>query len=92
MNPADPDHGLSRDQVIALLSSHLPEWRRRYGIQTLALFASLARLEASPGSDVDLCISLDPANPLSLVHVPESDRWVDGDCSTDSQAVSPHRR
>lgn len=68
MNPADPGHGLSRDQVIALLSSHLPEWRRRYGIQAMALFGSIARNEARPGSDVDLCVILDPPNPLSLVH------------------------
>jgi hypothetical protein len=26
-----------REQVIALLSQHLPEWRRLYGIQDLAL-------------------------------------------------------
>lgn len=32
MNPVDLSPIPSRDQVIALLSQHLPEWRRRYGI------------------------------------------------------------
>lgn len=68
MNPVDPSPIPSRDQVIALLSQHLPEWRRRYGIQEMSLFGSLARNEARAGSDVDLCVSLDPPNTLSLVH------------------------
>lgn len=68
MNPVDPSPLRSRDQVIALLSQHLPEWRRLYGIQELVLFGSLARNEATPQSDVDLCVSLDPPNPFALVH------------------------
>ena len=33
MNPVDPSPIPSRNQVIALLSHHLPEWRMRYCIQ-----------------------------------------------------------
>ena len=64
------DIGLSRNQqqVIDLLSQHKLEWRRLYCIQELALFGSLARNEANPGSDVDLCVILEPHNPFSLVH------------------------
>lgn len=68
MKPVDPRPFRSRDQVIALLSRHLPEWRRLYGIQELSVFGSLARNEARAGRDVDLCISLDPPNPFTLVH------------------------
>jgi hypothetical protein len=35
MNPVDPSPIPSRDQVIALLSQHLPEWRRLYGVQEM---------------------------------------------------------
>jgi len=35
MNPVDPSPIPSRDQVIALLSQHLPKWRRRYCDQEL---------------------------------------------------------
>lgn len=68
MNPNDRAPAPSRQQVIALLSQHLPEWRRLYGIQDLTLFGSLARNEATPQSDVDLCVSLDPPTPFALVH------------------------
>ena len=68
MSPADQGLAARRQQVIELLSRHLPEWRKLYGIQDLSLFGSLARNEASPESDVDLCVTLDPTNPLSLVH------------------------
>jgi predicted nucleotidyltransferase len=68
MTPVEANTARSRDQVMALLSQHLPEWRRLYGIQELALFGSLARNQASPDSDVDLCVSLDPPNPFALVH------------------------
>lgn len=68
MTPVEANTARIRDQVMALLSQHLPEWRRLYGIQELALFGSLARNQASPDSDVDLCVSLDPPNPFALVH------------------------
>ena len=62
--------GLSRNQqqVIDLLSQYKLEWRRVYGIQELSLFGSRARNEANPGSDVDLCVILEPPNPFLLVH------------------------
>jgi hypothetical protein len=31
----DPSPIPSRDQVVALLHQHLPDWRRRYGIQEM---------------------------------------------------------
>ena len=68
MTPIDPGLARNRRQVIDLLSQHKLEWRRLYGIQELSLFGSLARNEAIPGSDVDLCVILEPPNPFSLVH------------------------
>jgi predicted nucleotidyltransferase len=68
MTPIDPGLARNRRQVIDLLSQHKLEWRRLYGIQELTLFGSLARNEAIPGSDVDLCVILEPPNPFSLVH------------------------
>jgi predicted nucleotidyltransferase len=68
MTPIDPELAGNQQQVIELLSQHKPEWRRLYGIQELSLFGSLARNEAIPGSDVDLCVILEPPNPFMLVH------------------------
>lgn len=60
--------GLTRQQLITLLSQHKQEWRSLYGIQAITLFGSLGRDEATASSDVDLCVILDPPNPLALVH------------------------
>lgn len=59
---------LTRQQLINLLSQHKQEWQRRYGIQHITLFGSLARNEATSKSDMDLCVTLEPPNPLALVH------------------------
>lgn len=72
MTPIDAGLAGNRRQVIDLLSQHKLEWRRLYGIQELTLFGSLARNEAIPGSDVDLCVILEPPNPFSLVHFQEA--------------------
>ena len=72
MTPNDPGLARTQRQVIDLLSQHKLEWRRLYGIQELTLFGSLARNEANPGSDVDLCVILEPPNPFSLVHFQEA--------------------
>jgi predicted nucleotidyltransferase len=58
MTPIDPGLARNQRQVIDLLSQHKLEWRSIYGIQELSLFGSLARNEAIPGSDVDLCVML----------------------------------
>jgi predicted nucleotidyltransferase len=72
MTPIDAGLSRNQQQVIDLLSQLKLEWRRLYGIQELTLFGSLARNEAIPGSDVDLCVILEPPNPFSLVHFQEA--------------------
>lgn len=63
---------LTRQQLINLLSQHKQEWQRLYGIQHITLFGSWARDEGTSGSDVDLCVILDPPNPFALVHFRET--------------------
>lgn len=50
---------LNRESVLSLLKSRRIELLR-LGIRSLALFGSLARNEARPGSDVDLLVEFDP--------------------------------
>ena len=45
---------MSRQEVLNILKSHLPELRRRFGVERLSLFGSVARDEAGEGSDIDL--------------------------------------
>lgn len=47
---------MKRDDAIAILTEHLGELRREYGVSHLSLFGSVARDEAAPGSDVDILV------------------------------------
>lgn len=51
---------MNREHVIALLRAHEAELRAA-GIESLALFGSVARGEATAGSDVDVIARLTPA-------------------------------
>ncbi len=48
-----------RDTIMARLRALSPELRQRFGVRSLALFGSLARGEAHPGSDVDVLVEFD---------------------------------
>ena len=48
---------MSRDQILALLRQALPDLRAKHGVAELAIFGSVARDEAMPGSDVDVLAS-----------------------------------
>ena len=49
---------MRRDQVLKLLESHTPELRQ-FGVESLRLFGSVARDEATPDSDVDLLVDFE---------------------------------
>ena len=47
---------MRRDDVILVLDKNLNELSDRYAVSSLAVFGSVARDEAAPGSDVDLLV------------------------------------
>lgn len=49
---------MQRDYALATLSPHLKELKG-FGVKSLALFGSVARNEAEPGSDVDLLVEFE---------------------------------
>ncbi len=49
---------MGRDEVMRTLRSHEAELRR-FGVKSLRLFGSVARDEASDGSDVDLLVAFE---------------------------------
>ena len=59
------DHRMTRDDVLAALKTHEPELRRR-GVIRAAVFGSMARGDAGPGSDIDVFIRFDPEVPVTL--------------------------
>jgi uncharacterized protein len=55
---------MQRDEVIRKLNLKRTELRERYSVQSLALFGSVARDEATPASDVDLLVEFN--RPVGL--------------------------
>lgn len=55
-------------QVVSRLRAMAPELRAR-GVRRLWVFGSVARGEAGPGSDVDLCAEFDPGIRVGLVRI-----------------------
>ena len=58
---------MKRDDVLKVLAGHRDELRRRFGVQSLALFGSTARDEAKDTSDVDLLVEFD--RPVGYFHI-----------------------
>jgi hypothetical protein len=52
-------------QVLSVLHAHEADLRRR-GVCHAAVFGSVARGEASSGSDIDVLVELDPQQPIGL--------------------------
>ena len=48
---------MGREQAIRVLSEHLDEIRQRFGVDSLALFGSVARGESGPDSDLDVLVT-----------------------------------
>jgi len=51
---------MNRKEVLAILSAALPELRRKFGVNDLAVFGSVARDEAGLESDVDVLVAFEP--------------------------------
>ncbi len=50
---------MKNTEVIQILRQHRDEIRRRFGVKSLAVFGSVARGEAGPGSDVDILVEFE---------------------------------
>jgi uncharacterized protein len=50
---------MDRQAVLDRLTAELPVLRRRFGVENLALFGSVARDQAHEGSDLDLLVTFE---------------------------------
>lgn len=55
---------MKRTDVLSILHKHEGELREKFGVESLALFGSVARDEARPDSDVDLLVEFN--RPVGL--------------------------
>ena len=49
-----------QDEYVSLLQSHSDELRSEFGVRSLCIFGSVARNEQHEGSDVDICVEMQP--------------------------------
>ena len=47
-------------EYISLISSHADELRSVFGIRSLRIFGSVSRNEQKEGSDLDVCVDMEP--------------------------------
>ena len=57
---------VTRTEIVEKLKAHEDELRSR-GVSRLWLFGSVARAEASEGSDLDVVIDIDPGAKFSII-------------------------
>lgn len=50
----------TREYYISLLTSHAEELKKNFGVKSLRLFGSVSWNEQKDGSDVDVCIDMEP--------------------------------
>lgn len=50
----------SKEYYISLILSHAEELRKNFGVKSLRLFGSVSRDEQKEGSDVDVCVDMEP--------------------------------
>ena len=48
------------NEYIDLIKAHSDEIRTQFGVRTLRLFGSVSRGEQHEGSDVDVCVEMEP--------------------------------
>lgn len=61
---------MNRENVLQILSQHREELQQQFGVNTLALFGSTARGDATDGSDIDLLVEFNrPTGLFGLINL-----------------------
>ena len=50
---------MTKQEALGIIQPHMPFLRKRYGVLDLALFGSVVRDQAEPGSDIDVLVTFD---------------------------------
>ena len=54
----------STTEYIALIASHADELKLSFGVRSLRFFGSVSRIEQRNGSDIDVCVDMEPKTYL----------------------------
>lgn len=61
----------AREKLLKQLRAYLPALKREFPLRRLALFGSVVRDEATPGSDIDVLADVEPSIGLDFVTLAE---------------------
>ena len=78
----------TREEYIALITSHAEELKKNFGIKSLRLFGSVSRNEQKEGSDVDICVDMEPKMFLVVRLKPFLENLLE--CSVDIVRLHKH--
>jgi len=62
---------MDRDHILNLLAQYKKNNRDKYAIEKIGIFGSVARIEATDTSDIDICIKTKIPDLFMLVHIKE---------------------
>lgn len=62
---------LHKDKILSILKEIAPVLSEKYGVTRIGLFGSMARDDASEGSDVDIVYEMRRPNLFTVVHLKE---------------------
>jgi hypothetical protein len=60
---------MEKKDILNVLNKYKQVAANKYGITSLGVFGSVARNEAEPLSDLDICVQMDKPDPFYLVHI-----------------------
>lgn len=60
---------MKRDVALEILAKYKNDNFDKYGIDALGIFGSVARDEATPQSDVDICIKTKTPDMFMIIHI-----------------------
>ena len=78
----------TKTEYIQLITAHTIELKQMFGIRSLRLFGSVSRDEQRDGSDVDVCVEMEPS-AYSLVRLKRFLESLLG-CSVDVVRMHKH--
>ena len=78
----------SKEYYIALILPHAEELKKNFGVKSLRLFGSVSRNEQKEGSDVDICVDMEP----KMFLVVRLKRFLENllECSVDIVRIHKH--
>jgi hypothetical protein len=79
---------MTRDQALRILSAHRDKLEG-FAVESLAIFGSVARDEATDASDIDVLVQFKKGRPVGLFHFVRLQRFLAGIMGCPVDLVTP---